>query len=201
MRKIVHATQNGNAYRNDCGPACIAMLASAYTGRDVTIAQVVKALNNANQFTTIAQLVSGLSAFGVKAASTREASWTWYQQRLDAGTPVIALVDYESYSVNPTNYDYAHFLIITAYTNTKAIVFDPLRDSGPAELPLNEFINSINRQSAYVKGYDAQGKVIKGYNYSNQAVYPIVPDIAPLPLFAARVDAVAGRVKLLAEAG
>jgi ABC-type bacteriocin/lantibiotic exporter with double-glycine peptidase domain len=186
MRKIVHVTQNGNAYRNDCGPACIAMLASAYTGRDVTIAQVVKALNNANQFTTIAQMVTGLSAVGVKAASTRAATWPWYQQRLDAGTPVIALVDYASYSVNPANYNYAHFLIIAAYTNTKAIVFDPLRNSGPAEIPLNEFINSINKPSAYVGGL----------NYPNQAVYPVVPAIAPLPLYADRIDAVAARVRL-----
>jgi ABC-type bacteriocin/lantibiotic exporter with double-glycine peptidase domain len=186
MRKIVHATQNGNAYRNDCGPACIAMLASAYTGRDVTIAQVVKALNNANQFTTIAQLVSGLSTFGVKAASTREATWFWYQQRLDVGTPVVALVDYAAYSVNPTNYNYAHFLIIAAYTNTKAIVFDPLRNSGPAEIPLNEFISSINRPSAYVGGF----------NYPNQAVYPIVPAAAPIPLFANAIDAIASRVRL-----
>jgi ABC-type bacteriocin/lantibiotic exporter with double-glycine peptidase domain len=189
MRKIVHVTQNGNAFRNDCGPACIAMLASAYTGRDVTIAQVVKALNNANQFTTIAQLVTGLSAFGVKAASTREATWFWYQQRLDAGVPVIALVDYASYSSNPGRYLYAHFLIIAAYTNTKAIVFDPLRNDGPAEIPLNEFINSINTPSRYVGGT----------NYPAQAVYPIVPLSAPIPLFA-RIDAVAANIRQFAEA-
>ena len=191
MISVPHITQNNNAFRNDCGPACIAMLASAYGGKPVTVAQVVTALDNAHKFTSIPQLVTGLRQFGVQATNSRAATWEWYRETLDRGVPVIALVDYSVYSYNPTRYLYAHFLIVRGYDDQRVYVNDPLRNDGGTAIPLGEFVLSIDNPSAYVGGF----------NYPRQAVYPLAPLEIPVPItpFTVRLSRAANRVADSAE--
>jgi hypothetical protein len=109
--------------------------------------------------------------------------------------PVLALVDYSAYTKKPTPYEYAHFLLVTGFSGTHVTVNDPLQFEGPTTIPMAEFIKSINQQSSYILRYDANGKPVKGYNYSNQAMYPLAPLSAPVPTLASRISAVAREVR------
>lgn len=173
----MHQTQLDNEYSNDCGPASIVQLVWLLMGVRLSIRQVVTALNNANKFTSIAQMITGLKGYGVEAHYESAATWDWYARKLDDGIPVIALVDYSAYKDNPLRYEYAHFLTVIAYDATTVTVHDPLRRTGPTRIPLAEFVNSINRPSKYVGGF----------NRPNQAIYPVVAKPAPTPSVFSRI--------------
>jgi ABC-type bacteriocin/lantibiotic exporter with double-glycine peptidase domain len=190
---IRHLTQRTNTLANDCSQACSAMLVNAYLGLNLSVESLAKATGtNTGRFvpfssytkpngTRVVGLNDIFAHYKLAMTHTQKATLAWYRETLGRGIPVLALVDYSAYSDNPLRYEYAHFLLVVSMTDTTARVMDPLRTEGPTDIPLREFAKSINQQSAYIARYDANGKPVKGYNYSNQAMYPLAPLIAPVP--------------------
>jgi hypothetical protein len=83
-------------------------------------------------------------------------------------------------------YPWAHFAIVTGVKDGRVTIYNPLKRQGPTTIPVEEFKRAISTPSRFVGGT----------NYPAQAVYPIVPAAAPIPLFANAIDAVASRVRL-----
>jgi ABC-type bacteriocin/lantibiotic exporter with double-glycine peptidase domain len=186
---IKHCTQQNNDTSNDCAWACFWMLKHYYTGSSPSIRELATRYGVVNKFTTVAQLVNGLNAEGVKVKNTREATFEWYLDKWAAGVPVIALLAMHVVSDND-GYPWAHFAIVTGVTDGRVTIYNPLKLTGPTSIPVAEFNRAITEPSRYVGGT----------NYPAQAVYPIVPDAAPIPLFATRIDAVAANLRQFAEA-
>jgi ABC-type bacteriocin/lantibiotic exporter with double-glycine peptidase domain len=182
---LKHCTQQDNDTSNDCAWACFWMLKYHYTGSSPSIRQLATKYGKVNQFTTVAQLVNGLNAEGVTAKNTREATFDWYLGKWAAGVPVIALLAMHVVSDND-GYPWAHFAIVTGVKDGRVTIYNPLKRQGPTTIPVEEFKRAISTPSRFVGGT----------NYPAQAVYPIVPAAAPIPLFANAIDAVASRVRL-----
>jgi ABC-type bacteriocin/lantibiotic exporter with double-glycine peptidase domain len=194
MTHIRHVTQLNNSLTNDCAWACMAMLVQAHTGKSPTIEQLATRHGVPNKFTTVAQLVKGLNAEGVKATNTRAATFDWYVEKWEQDIAIAGLLAMHKVTDND-GFPWAHWAILTGRSKGLVKINNPLKLK-ESTIPEAQFINAINMQSEYIAGYDASGKAIKGYNYTNQAVYPIVPAAAPIPLFANAIDAVAARVRL-----
>jgi hypothetical protein len=172
----------------------MAMLVQAHTGKTPTIEQLATRHGVPNKFTTVAQLVKGLNAEGVKATNTRAATFDWYVEKWEQDIAIAGLLAMHLVTDND-GFPWAHWAILTGRQNGFVKINNPLKLKA-STIPERQFINAINIASEYIAGYDAKGEIIKGYNYVNQAVYPVVPAIAPLPLYADRIDAVAARVRL-----
>jgi ABC-type bacteriocin/lantibiotic exporter with double-glycine peptidase domain len=204
---IKHLTQRTNTLANDCSQACAAMLVNAYQGLSLTIEQLARATGtNTGKFvpfttypkadgTRVIGLNDIFAHYNLPVRHTGDATIDWYRETLARGVPVLALVDYSAYTKKPTPYEYAHFLLVTGFSDTHVTVNDPLQFEGPTTIPMVEFIKSINQQSSYILRYDANGKPVKGYNYSNQAMYPLAPIAAPVPTFAGVISTVAREVR------
>jgi hypothetical protein len=190
MAAIQHVTQQGNNLRNDCAWACFKMLEQAYLGTSHTLRQLAETYGRVDEFTTIAQLYRGLTAAGIPSTYTTAATYDWYARKWAEGVPVIALLAMHVVSDND-GYDWAHFAVTTGAKDGRVTIFNPLKLKGPTTIPEAEFRRAITERSRYVGGT----------NNPAQAVYPIVPDAAPIPLFATRIDAVAANIRQFAKVG
>lgn len=122
-----------NAFRLDCGPACVAMVL-AYYGKlgAVTVDQLAKqtALAGGSQGLMPAQLVTLAAKHGLKTsvhASTTEAD---LRAQIDAGRPVIALIAYRFILGRLDQNDKvpgrdAHFVVVVGYDPDHFVLNDP----------------------------------------------------------------------------
>jgi hypothetical protein len=176
------------------------MLVNAYRGLSLTVEQLAAATNtNKGRFTpfyaynilnddgTVKERVPGLfdmlEHYSIRAAWTNNATFDFYQAKWADGYPVIALVDYASFSDN-RGYTFAHFLIATGTRGDDVITFDPLRATGPTTVPIAEFKRAIATRSRHTTGT----------NEPHQAMFPLKPLIASL--YSDRVQAVASSIRL-----
>jgi ABC-type bacteriocin/lantibiotic exporter with double-glycine peptidase domain len=194
---IRHITQLNNRLVNECGQACCTMLINAYQGRALTVEQVARATGtdkgkftpfyelkikdkDGNVIETRPGLFNILGHYGIKATYSGNATLDWHRAKWAEGTPVITLVGYKSYG------DMGHFVVTVGYKAGEIILFDPLTTAGPVAWSEAKFVRAITVRSTYTGGD----------NNPTQAMYPVAPLSAPIPLFANAIDAVASRVRL-----
>jgi hypothetical protein len=183
-------TQNNTGSLNNCGPAGVGMVAGYYLDQPLTVRSMVGKVKRGaaypNGFSATQVLSRALNHESLDVPSHDYAGLTIpdLERFLDEGRPPICLVDYSAYSDNPTQYMYAHFLVLKGFlldaTGKKwAGVNDPLR-YGPTLIPYHEFVLSFSRASKYVKFdpvtgkalRDASGNLITGNNRIGVAVVP-----------------------------
>lgn len=127
---------DASASRNDCGPACLAMLLNAFGLPATTDAVFRRTGAPPDGYISMAQLVRVADSYGVPLEFRK--GWQLGQLRamLDLGRPLIALVHYGVFSrLQPgasTQSGFAgpHFLLVVGYHDEHVVVHDPLW-SGP----------------------------------------------------------------------
>ncbi|MEZ4591810.1 MAG: C39 family peptidase [Chloroflexota bacterium] len=122
--KIPFQTQQHNAARNDCGAACVAMVAG------VTTDKVLQAISQPkHQPLLFDDMRRALSAYRIRSEHKRPLHLPDLRQILTSGRPVIALVGYDQlpaeHKAQP-DFDGAHFVLVTGFTEDSFFVHDPL---------------------------------------------------------------------------
>lgn len=147
---IPHVTQQGNTLRNDCAPACVAMLVHALTDQRPSVAAIA-ARGKPNDFVTLDGVKALLRGYGVPAEDVYTADANWYKAQIDAGLAPIGLFAYHVLPA-PVAYRWAHFMVVIGYDDTHFYVHDPLQLSGPWALPVADFVRGISTRSIHPYG-------------------------------------------------
>ena len=111
----------------DCGPACLAMWLR-YLGHDVTVDDVSPRCWAwpGFSYTMPAHIINGARHWGVDLYWGRYLYLRDVLAELDAGQPVIVLVNYPALPARyDANYARGHWLLITGYTDTEIFYHDP----------------------------------------------------------------------------
>ncbi len=129
------------ASRNDCGPACLAMLLNALGVAATTDDVFQRTGAAADGYVSMAQLMRVGESYGAPLEFRK--GWTLpdLRARLDLARPVIALVHYGAFSeLEPghstqSQFKGPHFVLVVGYDDEHVIVHDPLwagarRDEG-----------------------------------------------------------------------
>ncbi len=123
---------DANAFRNDCGPACLAMLLNAFGYNASTNLVYAKTGAKPNHYVSVAQLMRVALSYDVPFDYV--ARWT-LNQLLDTvhkGKGIIALVHYGAWSqINPgistqNTFEGPHFVVVVGADNEHIFVNDPL---------------------------------------------------------------------------
>ena len=129
------------ASRNDCGPACLAMLLNALGVAVTTDAAFQRTGAAADGYVSMAQLMRASESYGAPLEFRKGWTLAALRARLDLARPVIALVHYGAFSeLEPgistqSLFKGPHFVLVVGYDQEHVIVHDPLwagarRDEG-----------------------------------------------------------------------
>lgn len=122
--EIDFVSQHGNAYRNDCGPACL----SALTGRPLEkIYQAAKL--KPGDMMHMSQMLDTLMALRVPREHIRPLHLPDARRWLANGNPIIALINYGRLprQLRATDYDKNHYVVLVGYEpDGSFLVHDPL---------------------------------------------------------------------------
>ncbi len=127
--------------RNDCGPACLAMILNAFGVPATTDAVFRRTAARPDRYISIAQLMRVADTYRVPLEFRRDYSLGQLRGLLDAGRPMIALVNYAPFAqLQPgvstqSWFTGPHFVVVVGYDDQHVIVHDPLwqgsrRDEG-----------------------------------------------------------------------
>lgn len=143
-------SQQGNNTANDCGPACVAMLAG------VTIEKVMQAVaHTPGEMMPLAKIMRALGAYRLHHEHSTALSPTLLRESLARGWPVIALVGYgrlphELKAVE--GYNGNHYVVITGWYAGGFYVHDPLWPSDLGawrEWPESDLVAALAGAAAY----------------------------------------------------
>lgn len=129
------------ASRNDCGPACLAMIINALGAAATTDAVFRRTGAPPEGYVSMAQLMRVGESYGVPMEYRKGWALGELRAMLDLGRPLIALVHYAAFSeLQPgistqSPFKGPHFVLAVGYEDTSVIVHDPLwvgerRDQG-----------------------------------------------------------------------
>ena len=117
-------SQQGNSYRNDCGPACVAMVTGA------PISKVLAAANHPlNKQMHIQDIMRALLGFRLKREFVRPLHLPDARRWLANGNPIVALIGYGRLPAaeRARDYDGNHYVLVVGYTADGGFfVHDPL---------------------------------------------------------------------------
>lgn len=121
--KIDFVSQQGNAARNDCGAACVAMLAGV--GVDDVLLVANRPVNEPLHMTT---LFAVLRAYGLPHVHTRPLALPNLREALVQGWAVIVLVNYGRLpaELKATDYNANHYVLVVGFEPGMFLVHDPL---------------------------------------------------------------------------
>jgi hypothetical protein len=118
-------------FKNDSGAAAGVMLVRAYTDKTPTVDEFfAKAGQTTDKALTLAQIVAGLTAYGVTAEQRASLKLADLALILSTGRPVIVLVKYSVLSaagLTPETDDSLHCLVAVGLDVKQVYVHDPLR--------------------------------------------------------------------------
>ena len=129
------------ASRNDCGPACLAMLLNALGVAATTDAVFQRTGAAADGYVSMAQLMRVGESYGAPLEFRKGWKLADLRARMDLARPVIALVHYGAFSewepgvATQSLFKGPHFVLVVGYDDEHVIVHDPLwagarRDEG-----------------------------------------------------------------------
>lgn len=169
---VEHLTQIGTG-ANNCGPATGEMLRRLYRPSLRRRVQDARALMGGyGQFTTAQGIRDYNNRGRVPCVVTDRADFDYYVAALASRRPVIALVDYRAFPVNPPPtlryaYEYAHFILVIGMRNGLVYYHDPLYLTGPQSMPAYNFNLAISSRSRYIGGTnDPYIAIVPVYPYS-----------------------------------
>jgi hypothetical protein len=127
-------SQQGNAFRLDCGPACMAMALNWLTAETFTVDRAVREIGKGNEKTSVGDFIKLCRRYRVKFRnygaydSSSEALKTAVIRReLARERLVLALVAYDK--IDPAAvYKGAHWLLLTGFDDEGVYFHDPYRN-------------------------------------------------------------------------
>ena len=123
---------DANEFRNDCGPACVAMLLQAFGISASTDAVYRKTGAPANNYVSAAQLMRAALSYGVGLDFFYGWTVARLAQTVQTGKAVIVLVHYGAWSqINPgistqSTFEGPHFVVVVGADEDNIFVNDPL---------------------------------------------------------------------------
>ncbi len=120
------------ASRNDCGPACLAMLLNALGVAATTDAVFQRTGAAADGYVSMAQLMRVGESYRAPLEFRKDWTLAELRARLDRARPVIALVHYGAFSeLEPgvstqSQFKGPHYVVVVGYDEAHVIVHDPL---------------------------------------------------------------------------
>ncbi|MCA9366847.1 C39 family peptidase [Candidatus Kaiserbacteria bacterium] len=124
---LPHVTQQNNAIRNDCGPACVAMLTER------TIDDVLAVTGKRDQQLHMSDIMQALRHYGVDNEHHRPIHLPDARSWLSLGYPIIALVGYGRLPADlkgDPKYNGNHYVLLTGFTIDGFLIHDPLQPQG-----------------------------------------------------------------------
>lgn len=122
--EIDFVSQQGNATRNDCGAACVAMCAG------VPVDKVLRAIDHPkDKPLAFGDIGRALVAYRLQHEYIRPLHLPDMRRWLTAGHPIIALVGYGELPPSQRavqSFDGAHFVVVAGFTVDGFLVHDPL---------------------------------------------------------------------------
>ena len=123
---------DASEFRNDCGPASLAMILQSFGVHVSTDAVYRKTGTKANRYVSIGQLMRAGLSYGVPFEYFYDWSLDQLMDRLSKGQPLITLVHYGAWSqlepgVSTQNkFKGPHFVVVLGFDNQYIYVNDPL---------------------------------------------------------------------------
>lgn len=123
---------DANEFRNDCGPACLAMLLNAFGFNASTNVVYAKTGAKPNNYVSVAQLMRVALSYGVSFDYFGRWTLTQLIEAVHKGKGIIALIHYGALSqINPgistqNPFEGPHFVVVVGADDTHIFVNDPL---------------------------------------------------------------------------
>ena len=118
-----------NASRDDCGPACLAMVLGAF-GINKTVNEVFRATGAPpNSYINFDQIAFASRKFGLNIEH-HIISFNELKSKLDQGFPMIALVNYRYFPNKQDKFNGPHFITVIGRTDNSIFCHDPNRLRG-----------------------------------------------------------------------
>lgn len=123
---------DANEFRNDCGPACLAMLLNAFGFNASTNVVYARTGAKPNNYVSVAQLMRVGLGYGVPFDYFGRWSLSQLQEAVHKGKGIIALVHYGAWSqINPgistqNTFEGPHFVVVVGVDDQHIYVNDPL---------------------------------------------------------------------------
>ena len=112
--KVAYKSQwddDARGTKNDCGPACLAMILNYY-GENVTTDEVFGRTGAGSGLITIHQLQQAISSYGYSSKYIKGSSPDELKKLVSAGIPVVTLVHYGDLSSRQDkNFEGGHFFL------------------------------------------------------------------------------------------
>lgn len=162
---------DADEFRNDCGPACLAMMLAGYGLSVSTNAVYRKTGTRAHGYVSIGNLMRAAQSYG--HTMDFKHSWTLeqLQAKLSEGRPVMALVHYGVWSklkggaATQSRFEGPHFVLVVGFDDEYIYVNDPLWKE---ERRIEGFRKAWTHQEFMV----AWGSCHKDNNRDYQGFYP-----------------------------
>ena len=123
---------DADEFRNDCGPASLAMILQSYGVHVSTDAVYRKTGATANRYVSIGQLMRAALGYGVPFEYFYDWSLEQLMDTLSQGRPLITLIHYGAWSqLDPgvstqNSFEGPHFVVVLGYDDQHIYVNDPL---------------------------------------------------------------------------
>lgn len=123
---------DADEFRNDCGPACMAMLLHAFGFNVSTNVVYAKTGAKPNNYVSVAQLMRVALSYGIPFDYYARWSLSQLQEALQKGKGIIALIHYGALSqINPgistqSTFEGPHFVVVVGADDEHIFVNDPL---------------------------------------------------------------------------
>jgi len=173
---VTYLSQQTNEIRNDCGPACAAMLINAYTSQVVTINDYYSQQNiTPGGLQAVGDMREFMADFGVRSSWVTGCTFRNIQAWIDSKRPAIALIWYQPLvDAGLTYYKpgrFTHFVVIVGATDDAVIIHDPYYpgEAGAfVTVPKDVFVEAWNN-------------VPPAYGSKGGAILPVEPLGDPMP--------------------
>lgn len=162
-------SQIGGQYRNNCGAACLLMLAEWW--RDTQnyprfnysvdkIKILTNGSNNANGLTSLAAIARAGKSLNLSLRTASNLTPDRIREELSAGCPVIVLVLYRHIQNSTVNFDGGHYLLVTGWEPSEQvfIVNDPLQ--GERRIPETQLYRAMSDTSTEYFRVPRQGVLV-----------------------------------------
>ena len=127
---VDYLSQQANEIRNDCGPACAAMVINAYSSQVVTIIDYYLQQNiPPGGLQAVGDMREFMAAFGVKSSWITGCTFRNIQAWIESKRPAIALIWYQPLvDAGLTCYSpgkFTHFVVIVGAMDNAVVIHDP----------------------------------------------------------------------------
>jgi len=148
-----------NSFRNDCGPACVAMISEyKIPNLEISVNQVASktSLKKKDNGILPAEIIQLLGAQKIQSYAKSGIALEDLRNEIDSDRPVILLVNYKYLGDRA----FGHYVVLVGYNEAGFYIHDPYKRGAFHFMPTEEFEKSITDVGAFFY-YNRQGVLLK----------------------------------------